>query len=87
VSKILKGEVLTPELSRLGSLVVNTKLFYEKYSSMKRDFADKVSKAEAYNDLEQNEKDIINDCLKSIGITIEQWHQQYMENGGIIETD
>jgi hypothetical protein len=70
---------MTPELARLRAIVVNTKLFNEKYSPVRRDFVEESSKVDEYDDLKQKEKDIIDDCMKSEGLTVEEWHQKYLE--------
>jgi hypothetical protein len=70
---------MTPELARLRAIVVNTKLFNEKYSPVRRDFVEESSKVDEYDDLKQKEKDIIDDCMKSEALTVEEWHQKYLE--------
>ena len=78
---------MTPELSRLRAIVVNTKLFNKKYSSVRRDFVEELSKVDEYNDLKQKEKDIIDDCMKSEGLTVEEWHQRYLEGNWTVLED
>jgi len=78
---------MTPELSRLGAIVVNTKLFNKKYSPVRRDFVEELSKVDEYNDLKQKEKDIIDDCMKSEGLTVEEWHQRYIEGNWTVLED
>ena len=70
---------MTPELIRLRAIIVNTKLFNEKYSPVRRDFVEVLSKVDKYDDLKQKEKDIIDDCMKSEGLTVEEWYKRYLE--------
>jgi len=78
---------MTPELIRLRAIVVNTKLFNEKYSPIRRNFVEELSKVDEYNDLKQKEKDIIDDCMKSEGLTVEEWHQRYIEGNWTVLED
>ena len=78
---------MTPEFSRLRAIVVNTKLFNEKYSPIRRNFVEELSKVEKYDDLKQKGKDIIDDCMKSEGLKVEEWHQRYIEVKGTILQD
>ena len=78
---------MTPELSRLRAIVVNTKLFNEKYSPVRRNFVEELSKVDNYDDLKQKEKDIIDDCMKSEGLTVEEWHQRYIEGNWTVLED
>ena len=78
---------MTPELIRLRAIVVNTKLFNEKYSPIRRNFVEELSKVDEYNDLKQKEKDIIDDCMKSEGLTVEEWHQKYIEGNWTVLED
>jgi hypothetical protein len=78
---------MTPELIRLRAIVVNTKLFNEKYSPIRRNFVEELSKVDNYDDLKQKEKDIIDDCMKSEGLTVEEWHQRYLEGNWTVLED
>ena len=78
---------MTPELIRLRAIVVNTKLFNEKYSPIRRNFVEELSKVDNYDDLKQKEKDIIDDCMKSEGLTVEEWHQRYIEGNWTVLED
>jgi len=78
---------MTPELIRLRAIVVNTKLFNEKYSPIRRNFVEELSKVDNYDDLKQKEKDIIDDCMKSEGLTVEEWHQRYLEGNWTVLQD
>ena len=78
---------MTPELIRLRAIVVNTKLFNEKYSPIRRNFVEELSKVDNYDDLKQKEKDIIDDCMKSEGLTVDEWHQRYIEGNWTVLED
>ena len=78
---------MTPELIRLRAIVVNTKLFNEKYSPIRRNFVEELSKVDNYDDLKQKEKDIIDDCMKSEGLTVEELHQRYLEGNWTVLED
>jgi hypothetical protein len=78
---------MKPELSRLEAIVINTKLFNEKYLSVRQDFREELSKVNKYDDLKQKEKDIIDDCMRSEGITVKEWHQRYLEGNSTVLED
>jgi hypothetical protein len=78
---------MKPELSRLEAIVINTKLFNEKYLSVRQDFREELSKVNNYDDLKQKGKDIIDDCMRSEGITVKEWHQRYLEGNSTVLED
>ena len=64
---------MKPPLSRMIALVINNKLFYDKYLGYKETIVREVAKVNNFKNLKTKTKLIIEECLESVNRTLESF--------------